>query len=411
MEYEREQVSTLLERLGEDPRTLIYVNGPRQSGKTTLVQQALKKVDRPHRYRLADGPKPDSAFPEAGYGAPAGAPKNAEWLVRVWEEARAETRRSGQGFILVLDEIHAIPDWSRTVKGLWDMDRLSELPLHVVLLGSAPLLMQKGLSDLTGRFESLSVPHWSFTEMSEAFGFGLEQYLYFGGYPGAAPYIESTRNWRDRVTKTMIEPSIERDILMLPRIDTPALLKQVFELAARYSGQIFSYRKMQSQLADAGNTTTLAHYLDLLARTGLIQSLRLYSENFSRQITSSPKLNVLNTALMSARTPHSFAAARGDPRFWGRLAASAVGAHLINTKDSRMRLTYWRRNGSEVDFVLNFDQKLFAIEVESGGIKNRRGLDAFTKHYKEASQVVIGQDGIPLQKFLSTPAETLFENL
>ena len=114
---------------------------------------------------------------------------------------------------------------------------------------------------------------------------------------------------------------------------------------------------------------------------------------------------------MSARTPHSFAAARGDPRFWGRLAASAVGAHLINTKDSRMRLTYWRRNGSEVDFVLNFDQKLFAIEVESGRIKNRRGLDAFTKHYKEASHVVIGKDGIPLQKFLSTPAETLFENL
>ena len=412
MKYEREQVSILLGRLREKPRTLIYITGPRQSGKTTLVRQALRKIGRPHRYRLVDDPESDAAFPETGRDLSFGARKNEEWLVRAWEEARAETRRSEQGFILVLDEIHAIPDWSRTVKGLWDMDRLNERPLHVVLLASAPLLMRQDLREsLTGRFESLYVPHWSFAEMSEAFGFNLEQYLYFGGYPGAAPYIGDAGRWRGHVNKAMIEPSIERDILMLQRIHKPALLKQAFELAARCSGQILSYRQMQGQLADAGNTTTLAHYLDLLAKTSLIESLPLYSSSFGHWRRHSPKLNVLNTALVTACAPHSFAAARSDRRFWGRLVESAVGAHLSNTKEFRMRLSYWRRNGGEVDFVLNFDQKLFAVEVKSGRIKSRRGLDAFRKNYKKTTQVAIGPGGVPLEKFLSTSAETLFENL
>lgn len=240
MQYEWAQVSTLLERLGEKPKTLIYVTGPRQSGKTTLARQALGKIDRPHRYHLADDPESDAACPETGRGRSFGARKNAAWLVRVWKEARAEARRSPQGFILVLDEIHAIPNWSRIVKGLWDMDRIRERPLHVVLLASAPLLMRADLSEgLTGRFESLPVPHWSFAEMSEAFGFGLEQYLYFGGYPGAAPCIGDASRWRGHVNGAMIEPSIDRDILMLRRIDKPALLKQAFELAARCSGQVF----------------------------------------------------------------------------------------------------------------------------------------------------------------------------
>ena len=412
MEYERRQVSTLLERLAEKPKTLIYITGPRQSGKTTLARQALRKIDRPHRYYLVDDPKSDSAFPETGRDLSLGARKNAEWLVRVWEEARAEARRSRQGFVLVLDEIHAIPNWSRTVKGLWDMDRIHERPLHVVLLASAPLLMRADSSEgLTGRFESLPVPHWSFAEMSEAFDFDLEQYLYFGGYPGAAPYVGDANRWRDHVNKAMIEPSIDRDILMLQRINKPALLRQAFELAARYSGQILSYRQMQRQLEDAGNTTTLAHYLDLLAKTGLIKSLPVYSRSFGRRMKCSPKLNVLNTALVTAGTSLSFAAARSDRRFWGRLVESAVGAHLSNTKEIRMRLSYWRRNANEVDFVLNFDQKLFAIEVESGRNKARRGLDAFRKNYRGTSSVAIGPGGIPLDKFLSTSAEALFESL
>ena len=434
MEYERELVSTLLDRLEEPAGPLIYVTGPRQSGKTTLVQQALRRIGRPCRYLPVDQNKllpdsddftnkllPDSDdFTSVETGdsilrrTSIGAAKTEEWLVRAWEYARVEANRSGSGFVLVLDEIHAIPDWSRTVKGLWDADRARNCPLHVVLLGSAPLLMQKNLSEaLTGRFEPLPVPHWSFAEMSDAFGFDLPTYLYFGGYPGAASHIDDSSRWRRHVTRAMIDPNIDRDIIDLQRVEKPALLKQLFELGAHYSGQILSYNKMLGQFEEKSHTTTLARYFALLSKAGLIESLPLYSTSFSGQKKYAPKLNALNTALISACSAYSFEVAREDSRFWGQLTESAVGAHLLNTKEERMRLSYWRRNGDEVDFVLNFDRRLFAIEVKSGKIRNLRGWEAFRSNYRKSKPtfVLVGQDGIPLEEFLTKPAEKLFESL
>lgn len=423
MKYERELVSTLLGRLKESAGPLIYVTGPRQSGKTTLVQQALWQVGRPFRYLPVDKHElqPDSddftfvAVGDRKLGStPIGAAKTEEWLVRAWEDARIKAKSSGSGFILVLDEIQTIPDWSRTVKGLWDDDRARDLPLHVVLLGSAPLLMQKNLSEaLTGRFEPLPVPHWSFAEMSAAFGFDLPTYLYFGGYPGAERYRGDSSRWRRHVTRVMIDPNIDRDILALQRVEKPALLKQLFELGAHYSGQILAYNKMLGQLEEKSHTATLARYFVLLSKAGLIESLPLYSSSFSGQKKYPSKLNVLNTALISACSAYSFKAAQEDLRFWGRLAESAVGAHLINTKEERMRLSYWRRNGDEVDFVLNFDRRLFAIEVKSGKTGNLRGWEAFRSNYRKSKPtlVLVGQDGIPLEEFLAKPAEALFESL
>lgn len=396
MEYERELVSTLLDRLAEPAGPLIYVTGPRQSGKTTLVQQALRKVGRPCRYLPVDRQELRPASDDFTFvavdnrklgGAPIGAAKTEEWLVRAWEDARVKADRSESGFILVLDEIQTIPDWSRTVKGLWDADRARNLPLHVVLLGSAPLLMQKDLSEaLTGRFDPLPVPHWSFAEMSTAFDFDLPTYLYFGGYPGAVGYkVDSTR-WRRHVNQVIIDPNIDRDILALQRVEKPALLKQLFELGAHYSGQILTYNKMLGQFEEKSHTTTLARYFTLLSKAGLIESLPLYSTSFSGQKKYGSKLNALNTALISACSAYSFKTAQEDRRFWGRLAESAVGAHLINTKEERMRLSYWRHNGNEVDFVLNFDQRLFAIEVKSGKARNLRSWEAFRSNYKKSDR-------------------------
>ena len=423
MGYERKLVSTLLDRLAEPAGPLIYVTGPRQSGKTTLVRQALRKVGRPYRYLPVDKDElpPDSdafSFMEVGERQSErisiGAAKTEEWLVRAWKDARIKANRSESGFILVLDEIQTIPDWSRAVKGLWDDDRARDLPLHVVLLGSAPLLMQKNLSEaLTGRFEPLPVPHWSFAEMSAAFDFDLPTYLYFGGYPGAERYRNDSSRWRRHVTQVIIGPNIDRDILALQRVEKPALLKQLFELGTLYSGQILSYNKMLGQFEEKSHTTTLARYFALLSKAGLIESLPLYSTSFSGQKKYPSKLNALNTALISACSAYSFEAAQEDLRFWGRLAESAVGAHLINTKEERMRLSYWRRNGDEVDFVLNFDRRLFAIEVKSGKTRNLRGWESFRSNYRKSKPtlVLIGRDGTPLEEFLATPAETLFENL
>ena len=334
-------------------------------------------------------------------------PRDSTWLVDVWQRARTVAKANTDGHVLVLDEIQKIPRWSDTVKGLWDADRAEGLMLHVVLLGSSPLLMQHGMSEsLTGRYETIPLTHWSFREMVDAFDFDLEDYLYFGGYPGSAPLIRDEPRWRNYVNTGLIEPSIEKDILMMTRVDKPALLRRLFYLGCRYSGQELSYNKMKGQLEDAGNTVTLAHYLDLLGNAGLICGLHKYAGQHHRQKSSSPKLNVLNMALMSAGSGYSKAEAQADRSYRGRMVESAVGAHLHNTATPECRIHYWRDGTNEVDFVLERGERLTAIEVKSGSVPGViRGMAAFQKSFGECRQLLIGDGGIPLAEFLSYPTE------
>ncbi len=419
--YERPMISPLVERLNEKPKLLTIITGPRQSGKTTLIRQALTRCDLRSLYLPVDKPEPASSpYAEQGSitstdepGISTGEERDSRWLIRKWELARKEAGRSERGFILVFDEIQKIPNWSETVKGLWDQDRWNDCPLHVVLLGSAPLVMQTGLSEsLAGRFLPVRLAHWSFTEMSSAFDFDFESYVYFGGYPGSVELTRNQENWRNYVTGALVEPTTERDILAMRRVDKPALLKRLCELGALYSGQILSYNKMLGQLKDAGNTTTLAHYLDLLSKAGLIAGLEKYAGGFSRRKASSPKLNVLNTALMSAYSGFTLEEARADQSFWGRLVESAVGAHLLNTgTQDNLRLYYWRDGYYEVDFVLESGRRIVAFEVKSGLRKvNTSGLREFEKRFKPLRSVLVGGDGIPLEEFLSIPAKEWFES-
>ena len=296
--FQRTQASTLLDRLSERPQRLTIVTGPRQTGKTTLVQQVRGQLDRPSLYVSVDEPAPAVLpmepdldglileFADQPIAALDG-PRDARWLVRQWERARMAAERSDRGLVMAIDEIQKIPNWSETVKGLWDADRRHERSLHVILLGSAPLLMQQGMSEsLAGRYETIRLMHWSFSEMSAAFGFDLERYVYFGGYPGGAPLVQEQGRWRAYIAEALIEPNIERDILAIQRVDKPALLKRLFQLGAEYSGQILSFNKMLGQLQDAGNATTLARYLDLLSNAGLIAGLPKYTAQAHRRRSS-----------------------------------------------------------------------------------------------------------------------------
>ena len=422
-EYSREQISTLCARLNEDPTHLIIVTGPRQTGKTTLVTQALTRLDKPYRYFAVDEPEAEAIPPffsienenittSSNMYTSRSVARDKRWLVRCWEQARLESLGSKQGLVLVFDEIQCIPDWSTTVKGLWDADRHSGVQLHVVLLGSAPLLMRKGTHEsLLGRFETIYLSHWSFDEMSVAFDIDLDRYLYFGGIPGSASLIGDQSRWREYVRSAVVEPNLERDVLAIQRVDKPIILKRLFELGAVYSGQILSYNKMLGQLQDAGNTTTLAHYLDLLGSAGLMIGIQKYAQGTIHRRASSPKLNVLNTAFMSAYSGYTFEEAKSDRSYWGRLVESAVGAHLINSGFPEIRVHYWRHRGFEVDFVLERGKKIVAVEVKSGAssLGKLSGLSEFSSQFQSANTLIVGKNGVGLSEFFTTPASEWFK--
>ena len=392
MSFLRPQAAVLARRLREPRRFIQVVAGPRHVGKTTLVQQVTSASPLPVRFASADEPTL----------------RGRHWIEEQWEASRLQLRGAQRGGVLVLDEIQKVAGWSEAVKRLWDEDSRASRRLKVVLLGSAPLLVERGLSEsLTGRFEVLHLRHWSFGEMKAAFGWSLDEYLFYGGYPGAAPLVKEPDRWAGYVKNSLVETTISRDVLLLSRVDKPALLRRVFELACRYSGQVLSYTKMLGQLQDAGNTTTLAHYLELLEGAGMVAGLRKFAGDAARTRGSSPKLQVLNTALLTAPSGLKLSEARADRAWWGRLTESAVGAHLANSAAcGACELFYWRERNREVDFVARSGRALTAIEVKTGRLRDALpGMQAFGTAFRPKRKLLIGADGVPLIEFLSKPVE------
>ena len=391
--FRRDQSAILAARLREPRRFLQIVTGPRQVGKTTLVEQVVADAGQASLFVSADEPTL----------------RDAGWLAAQWDRARLLAHDQANGAILVIDEVQKIAGWSEAVKWHWDEDTRRDLDLRVVLLGSAPVLIRRGLSEsLAGRFETVPLPHWSWPEMRAAFGFTLDDYLFFGGYPGAAGLVADVSRWRRYVLDALVETTIGRDILLLTRVDKPALLRRLFELGCRSSGQILSYTKMLGQLQDAGNTVTLAHYLDLLEGAGMACGLPKYMGQVVRQRASSPKLQVFNNALMGCHWVAQgvgLQAAQARPDVWGRLAESAVGTELLArhlTHSSRHPVIhYWNNGQKEVDYVLRDGQNLQALEVKSGhNMGNVSGLAAFMQQFEEAQPLLIGTGGMPLDLWL-----------
>ena len=391
--YYRPVVATLTSRLQEPLRFIQVLIGARQVGKTTAANQTVEQLQGTSHYATADVPSL----------------RSLEWIVQQWEIARKLAENStDSSSVLILDEIQKIPEWSEMVKLLWDEDRLSNTQVKVVILGSTPLLMERRLTEsLAGRFEVLNLPHWSFSEMRDAFDFNLDEYLFFGGYPGASTLSQNFQRWADYIQNSLVEPTIARDVLMLTRVDKPTLLRRLFELGCTYSGQILSYNKMLGQLQDAGNATTLAHYLDLLAKAGMLVGLPKYAGQVVRQRGSSPKLQVFNTALITAQYERPIEEVLNDSEFKGRLIESAVGAHLVNAASGRkVKVFYWRENNREVDFIVETGSTLTAIEVKSSRVKNSvPGISAFSKAFNPTRILLIGSGGISVSEFLSKPVE------
>ncbi|MCF7800198.1 ATP-binding protein [Candidatus Babeliales bacterium] len=387
----------ILKRIQEPRKFIQVLLGPRQVGKTTLALQITETLDKPFHFVSAD----------------TATLQDLAWLQQQWEIARQKIVKD-KGCILIIDEVQKIPNWSNLIKMLWDEDTRNKLDLYVIILGSSPWLVQKGLTEsLAGRFEIIPITHWSFFEMNKIFGWSLEKYAYFGGYPGAASLVDEQEpsRWKNYINDSLIETTISRDILLMTQINKPVLLRRTFQLGCLYSGQILSYTKILGQLQEGGNVTTIANYLDLLSGAGLITGLQKYANQEVRQKGSSPKFAVFNTALMTAQTNKTFKQAKDDSEFWGRLIESMIGAHLLNSiRGTQIELFYWREGDKEVDFVLKYGDKLTAIEVKSGYENFRRsGIDIFVDRFKPNRILLIGDKGMPIIDFLNAPINNFVE--
>ena len=394
MTYIRKEYHTLRARLQEPRRFMHVLAGPRQVGKSTLVRQVVQEFTIPYSLEVADAVDP----------------KDSDWIRRIWEGARTTmTLRGEQERLLVIDEIQKIDNWSEVVKREWDEDTRRHIQLKVVLLGSSRLLLKKGLTEsLAGRFELIRLGHWSYLEMHEAFGMTLDQFIYFGGYPGAAPLVEDEKRWRKYIKDSLVAPSIEKDVLMTSTIYKPALMKQLFELGCSYSAEMLSLTKLMGQLQDAGNVTTLAAYLELLDQCTLLKGLQKYAHDDARKRSSIPKYQVYNNALLTAYKGRSFLTDRTDTQLWGRWVESAIGAHLIGSAEELdYQIFYWRESSLEVDFILVNKGEVTAIEVKS----DRRGMNsrlpAFAKTFHPHRSFVVGTGGVSIEDFLSSDLEAL----
>lgn len=393
--FTRSEYNILKSRI-EEPRHLIQVvMGPRQVGKSTVVKQVLHDITVPHLLFLADDVPASQHY----------------WISECWNQARIFLKtQNANEVILVIDEIQKINGWSEVVKKEWDTDTYNDTNIKVVLLGSSRVMLEKGLADsMLGRYEEIRMGHWNYREMRDAFGWTLEQYIFFGGYPGSAPLVGDEQRWSDYIGSAIVDATINKDILQNTVVNKPALLKQTFELSSAYSGEIVSLTKMVGQLQDAGNTTTLSAYLNLLSQSGLVGGLQKYAVDMTRRRGSIPKYQVYNNALKDIYTGTDFEHAVMNRKLWGRIFESAVGCFLINeTFKRRMALYYWRENNQEVDFVLQYKGKIVAIEVKSNEEKNTAGLHVFEQKFHPVHSIIVGQSGLPVEQFLDIDLITLF---
>ena len=393
--YKRAEYQIIKERLNERRKFIQVIMGPRQVGKSTVVKQVLEDTDAHYLLFSADN-------------VPA---SNTAWVSNCWAAVRSmQSNKRLDSIILVIDEIQKIQNWSEVVKKEWDDDTFNDRNIKVLLLGSSRVLLEKGLSEsLAGRFEEIRMSHWSYQEMKECFGFSLDQYIYYGGYPGAAELTGAPDRWELYVQSAIIDATINKDILMDTPISKPALLRQTFELGASYSGELLSLNKMLGSLQDAGNTVTLAGYINLLNESGLLCGLQKYSIDTARRKSSIPKFQVYNNALKMVYSPHTFDQAILDRKVWGRIFESAIGSYLVNQAFvHRFEVFYWRERNDEVDFIIRKKGAVVAIEVKSNAEKNTEGLNKFRERFSPHSAFIVGDGGIGAEEFLTMDIRHLF---
>ena len=370
----------LLERLDEPaPGRIQLLTGPRQVGKTTLLLDLAARYGDRALYAAADAPE-------------AGVPGYWE---RFWADAEAKARNGKS--VVFLDEIHLVPNWSGLLKGYWDRFRRRHLPVHIVATGSSALRVTAGSREsLAGRFERMVFAHWTAGALAKTFNISIadaaRHAVLFGTYPGAWALTRDQARWRAYIRDAIIEPAIGRDVLALGQVRRPALLRQVFAVAAGSPAQIVSLQKIQGQLADRGALETVAHYLELLQDAYLVAPLEKFAKRAVRRRAAPPKLVTLNNALLSAMHPDG---PPDEQRDAPRLGSWIENACLASAVNRGQRVTYWREEPLEVDGVLEGSWGAWAIEIKSARFDSRdlAGLLEFCKRHPVFRPLVVTRPG------------------
>lgn len=369
--------SVLLKRMYEKaPNRIQLLVGPRQVGKTTLLLELEKKFKKRAFYAALDSP--ESSMP--GF-----------WE-RFWTRVE-EAAQSGKTLVVLLDEVHGLPNWSLLLKSKWDRIVKDQLPIHIVATGSSALkLSTDSRESLAGRFERLILTHWMLSDFMKAFHLSLAKavdlFIKMGAYPGAFQYISAFSRWKAYVRDAIVEPAIGRDIMALAPIRRPALLRQVFAICMAAPAQIISLQKIVGQLQDAGAIETVSYYLSLLEEAFLVAAIAKYSPRELRMRSSPPKIIVLSNALMAAMDQNDPPDAKKDPV---RFGAWVENACLAKAWNAGQKVTYWREEPFEVDAIVEGSWGKWAIEVKTGHVipSDLRGLLELTQRYPAFRPLVL----------------------
>ena len=350
------------------PGRVQLLTGPRQIGKTTLLLQICEEMGSKAIYVACDSPE-------------AGVPGFWE---RLWTNAEDNAER--QGLVCVfLDEIHLVSDWAAKLKSAWDRLKRRKIPIHVVATGSCALSLSWGSREsLAGRFERITLSHWDAKALATTFGLepsvAVETFVQQGSYPGAIEGRNDLRRWSAYVRDAIVDPAIGRDILALGPIRKPALLRQVFAVAASSPAQIVALKKLQGQLQDGGALETIAHYLSLLSEAYLIAPLTKFGATEQRARAAPPKLISLSNALLAVTDPRGIPVQEREPDRFGRWVENACLAYAWN---QGQKVQYWREEPLEVDGVLEGSWGKWAIEVKTGRVEmsDLKGLAELTRRF------------------------------
>lgn len=388
---QKEIYQSVVSALANNNSKILIVEGPRQAGKTTMVQRALNELGLKATYANADNEYTD----------------NRLFIHNAWEKKR----RSANSQLIVLDNIQHIRNWSTLLQAEYEADMAIGKQPRVVLIAAscAPFYRDMETDFMQQNSTILRLSLWTWADMRDAFGWSLDQYIFFGGYPGLGEIVAKGRPWRNYVRSKLIEPALTNDILIDVRLYKPHVLLQILEEGISYQGEVRSLNGILENTDGAGNTIILSTYLEFLHNAHILYAIRKYSEMMDRRRASIPKMQVHGNAIAAYYKNWRFPKTLQQDKKRHEILLSAVGAHLLNRSflEGYKITCFWDRYSS-IDFIIS-DSRGRDILINLCRPKADNALAYFTRHYGSFRTILVGDGGqMSVEEILDCTIADLF---